>query len=305
MPAEFGVAEAAMRFAALYAAIFQFDLVRYFLGAGGVFTVVNVALTRLLASRKIRNNTPGRAQMRREILTSVRTVAVFAFVGVSIEGLRQVGWADVYFDPAERGWAYFAFSVVALIILHDAWFYWTHRLIHDPRLFRRWHRTHHKSHNPTPWTAYSFDIGEAFLNAIYAPLALVLIPAAPFAVFLFMWHMMLRNAIGHCGYEIFPATRGGRPLFGWLTSVTHHDLHHAQAGWNYGLYFTWWDRLTGTEHPLYHEHFAAAVRRPLDGSAVAALGGRADARALTLPPLNRSGRARPARGQSSARPQTE
>lgn len=29
----------------------------------------------------------------------------------------------------------------------------------------------------------------------------------------------------------------------------HHDLHHAQAGWNYGLYFTWWDRLMGAEHP--------------------------------------------------------
>ncbi len=28
----------------------------------------------------------------------------------------------------------------------------------------------------------------------------------------------------------------------------------------------------GTEHPLYHEKFAEAVRKPLDGSAVAAMG---------------------------------
>ena len=103
------------------------------------------------------------------------------------------------------------------------------------------------------------------------PLALILIPASPLAVMLFLAHMMLRNAIGHCGYELFPAARNGRPLFDWMTSVTHHDLHHAQAGWNYGLYFTWWDRLMGTEHPLYHEKFAAAVRIPLDGSAAAAI----------------------------------
>ena len=67
--------------------------------------------------------------------------------------------------------------------------------------------------------------------------------------------MMLRNAIGHSGYELFPANRNSRPLFDWMTTVTHHDLHHAHAGYNLGLYFTWWDRLMGTEHPDYHEAF--------------------------------------------------
>jgi Delta7-sterol 5-desaturase len=67
--------------------------------------------------------------------------------------------------------------------------------------------------------------------------------------------------IGHSGYEIFPARADGRPLFDWMTTVTHHDLHHAQAGWNFGLYFTWWDRWMGTEHPEYYERFAAAAGR--------------------------------------------
>ena len=82
---------------------------------------------------------------------------------------------------------------------------------------------------------------------------------------------MVRNAIGHCGYELFPSWRNGRPILDWFTTVTHHDIHHAHAGWNYGLYFTWWDRLMETEHPLYHEKFANAVRKPLDGSAIAAI----------------------------------
>ena len=29
--------------------------------------------------------------------------------------------------------------------------------------------------------------------------------------------------------------------------------------WNFGLYFTFWDRLMGTEHPDYHARFAAAA----------------------------------------------
>lgn len=255
----------------VYGHIVQFDTARYLIGAGTVFLVVNVLLARWLRGRKIRPRSPDWRQIRREFLTSLRTVLVFAMIGTMVYALRGAGLIDVYLEPAERGWAYFAFSVVALIVLHDAWFYWTHRLIHDPRLFRRVHRTHHKSHNPSPWTAYSFDISEAAINAAYLPFALMLIPASPLAIFLFLWHMMLRNAIGHCGYEIFPSLRSGRPLFDWMTTVTHHDLHHAQAGWNYGLYFTFWDRVMGTEHPLYHEKFAEAVRKPLDGSAVAAL----------------------------------
>lgn len=67
--------------------------------------------------------------------------------------------------------------------------------------------------------------------------------------------------MGHCGYELFPANSDGKPLFGFLTTVTHHDLHHAKARCNYGLYFTWWDRLMGTEHPDYYERFASATRR--------------------------------------------
>jgi len=255
----------------VYGHIVQFDTARYLIGAGAVFLIVNVLLAPRLKGRKIRPRSPDWRQMRREFLTSLRTALVFAMLGATIYVLRGAGLIDVYLDPAERGWAYFVFSVIALVVLHDAWFYWTHRLIHDPRLFRRVHRTHHKSHNPSPWTAYSFDISEAAINAAYLPLALLLIPASPLAIFLFLWHMMLRNAIGHCGYEIFPSLRSGRPMFDWMTTVTHHDLHHAQAGWNYGLYFSWWDRLMGTEHPLYHEKFAEAVRKPLDGSAVAAM----------------------------------
>jgi sterol desaturase/sphingolipid hydroxylase (fatty acid hydroxylase superfamily) len=143
--------------------------------------------------------------------------------------------------------------------------------MHDPRLFRRVHRLHHKSHNPSPFTAYSFDVPEAAIHGVFVTVAIVFIPVSQLAIFIFLGHMIVRNVIGHSGYELFPARRDGRPLFGFLTTVTHHDLHHAQAGWNYGLYFTFWDRLMKTEHPLYYENFAAAVRKPLDGSAVGAL----------------------------------
>lgn len=35
-------------------------------------------------------------------------------------------------------------TVAALDVLHDAWFYWTHRLLHWRALYRHVHYIHHR-----------------------------------------------------------------------------------------------------------------------------------------------------------------
>ena len=41
----------------------------------------------------------------------------------------------------------------------------------------------------------------------------------------------------------------------------HHDLHHKYFIHNYGLYFTWWDKWFGTEHPKYQVTFEEVTSR--------------------------------------------
>lgn len=77
---------------------------------------------------------------------------------------------------------------------------------------------------------------------------------AGFAALLFLWHMIIRNVMAHAGSELFPAGWVDNPLTSWIATTTHHDLHHS-SGHNYGFYFTFWDRLMGTEHPRYAEEF--------------------------------------------------
>jgi len=187
---------------------------------------------------------------------------IFAVLGTLVALEMLTGVSQLYLDPMELGPVWFVLSLGLLIIGHDAWFYWTHRLMHRPAWFRRFHRLHHKSNNPTPWTAYAFNTGEAAMHALYLPVVLLILPVPVLAAFLWGVHQIIRNAIGHCGVEIFPARHDGRPRFDWLTTVTHHDLHHASAGTNFGLYFTWWDRWMGTENPDYLARFAAVTSRP-------------------------------------------
>ena len=251
-----------------YPEVFVLDLLRYVVGAGSVFFIVNIALARWLARRKIRITGPQKGQIKRELAASLRTVAIFAAFGTLVGIGAHFGLIPIYRDVAEYGYIWLIASTIIIIVSHDAWFYWTHRLMHRPGMFRWFHRLHHKSHNPTPFTSYSFDASEAAMNALFFPLILLIIPAHPIALVIFTTHMMLRNAIGHCGYEIFPAGTAGKPLFGWLATVTHHDLHHENARYNMGLYFTWWDRWMGTEHPDYLSRFAATARPFRHGKAV-------------------------------------
>jgi sterol desaturase/sphingolipid hydroxylase (fatty acid hydroxylase superfamily) len=100
------------------------------------------------------------------------------------------------------------------------------------------------------------------IQAAYLPLALALVPAHVTVIFIVMVHMMLRNALGHSGFEIYPRNAVRRWPWSWLTSTTHHHMHHERMEANFGLYFVWWDRWRGTEYMDYREQFDSVTQRP-------------------------------------------
>jgi sterol desaturase/sphingolipid hydroxylase (fatty acid hydroxylase superfamily) len=62
-------------------------------------------------------------------------------------------------------------SVGVMVLMHDAYFCWTYRLMHShPRLFRLSHRTHHLWAGAAPWAACTFGVPEAFVQAGIGPL---------------------------------------------------------------------------------------------------------------------------------------
>lgn len=205
-----------------------------------------------LRGRKIQADVAApRAAIRREVRYSILTALVFALNGFCIYFFMAKGWTLVYAEPSDYGWFYGAFSLVAAIILHDAYFYWTHRLMHHPRLFHGFHRLHHKSLSPSPWAAYAFAPLEAVVQTMFLTILVFVLPLHVTVIYLFMVHMIVRNVIGHSGFELFPRGMAAHAIFGLLTTNSHHDLHHSSGARNFGLYFTWWDRMCGTEHPDY------------------------------------------------------
>lgn len=235
------------------------DMARYALFATLFWALFWVILARPLTARRIRAQRPPARQLLREFAYSLRSTAVFATISLLPAIALKAGWMNGDALARTLSPAWFWLSLALMIVAHDAYFYWVHRLAHQPALFRRVHRRHHLSNNPSPFTAYSFDVAEAVLMGAFVPLWVLIVPTQWLAVDLFVLHQIVRNTLLHAGLELMPARRDGRPLIDWLTTTTHHDLHHGRMGWNFGLYFTWWDRWMGTEHPHYHARFAAAA----------------------------------------------
>ena len=237
---------------------FATDFIYYLLGAGLTFLLLWVVFRRRLAHRRIDPAYPEARHLRREILFSIASLAVFAAIGVGLTFAAVAGWTRLYIEFAAYGWLYWFASIAALLVLHDTYFYWTHRLMHHRLLFKHVHRLHHRSHNPSPWAAYAFAPPEAFVQGLFLTAIAFVLPLHPTAILVFILHQIFRNALGHSGFEIYPASWQRHPILRWINTTSHHHLHHSKGRGNYGLYFLWWDRWMGTEHPDSAATFARA-----------------------------------------------
>jgi len=202
-----------------------------------------------------------------------------------IEWLQQQGWGRLYSGPLDvspMGLAYLALCVVLLDYLHDAWFYWTHRLLHVPFLYRYVHFIHHESREPTPFSGYSFHAAEAALVFANEVLVCFLFPMHSGFHRAYHLFMSLVHCGGHAGYEIHPfiptieqavwVLLRGDALAPGLNTVLHHELHHKKPQGHFSLYFTHWDRFCGTEHRGYDAQ-AQAVWEAREGAGKVPKGG--------------------------------
>jgi sterol desaturase/sphingolipid hydroxylase (fatty acid hydroxylase superfamily) len=203
------------------------------------------------------------AQIRREIGWSLASAAIYGIpAGIVAWGWAHRGWTRIYADIHAWPLWYLPVSVLLYLLAHDAWFYWTHRLMHRPALFRIAHAVHHASRPPTAWAAMSFHWVEALAGAMVIPLLVFLIPIHVGALGLVLAIMTIMGVTNHMGWEIFPSFMWRGPLGAWLITANHHQRHHELYQCNFGLYFRFWDRLCGTDQGLgSFEMPAAAPRR--------------------------------------------
>ncbi len=236
---------------------------RYLILAGIAFTVFYILRRTKWAWKKIQPRFPAHKDLWREFLFSVSTTVIFAALGYLFFFGPLVKFTQVYRDIHQFGWLYFFGSVLLTLVVHDTYFYWTHRAMHHPLLFPWFHRVHHLSVNPSPWAAMAFHPLEAVVEFGIIAIVPFLYPIHPFAIGLFLLIMMMYNVYGHLGYELYPKKFAANRIGKWINTSVNHNQHHQFFTGNYGLYFLWWDRWMGTLRRDYEVQFDEVKSRSI------------------------------------------
>lgn len=235
---------------------------RYFFVAGLTFLLGYVLLYKWISYKKIQQRLPAKNDYVREIAYSVITMLFFAFVPLFIIKNPVIApYTTFYKDIDKYGMFYFYAAFPIMFIIHDTYFYWTHRLMHHPKIFRYFHLVHHQSVNPSPWAAYAFHPLEAIVEVGIFAVFLFTIPIHRLHLPIFFLLSIIYNVYGHTGYELYPKGFSKHWLGKWINTSVNHNQHHQYFKGNYGLYFLFWDRMMGTIRGDYDERFEEVKTR--------------------------------------------
>lgn len=235
--------------------IFAVVMGRYFLIAGLFHCVFFLWLSHRWQGRKVNQAAYKSGQFWRELKWSLITALLFAIAGSVLLVVWQKGNTQIYLDVHQYPLWWLPVSLAIALLLHETYYYWLHRWMHQPRIFRIVHKVHHDSHITSAWTAFSFHPLEGLLQALFLPLLLLVLPMHLYVILLQLTIMTFSSVINHLNFEVYPKNFQKHRLGKWLIGATHHALHHKQFKYNYGLYFTFWDKWKKTESPIYQSLF--------------------------------------------------
>lgn len=230
-------------------------LLRYLLIAGIAYLIFYVIKKEAIKYKKIQIEFPSNSDIIREIKYSILTLLIFSLIPFIIFNTNLKNYTLVYEDIEKYGLFWFSIAFLVMLLLHDMYFYFMHRLMHYPKIFKYVHRLHHKSINPSPWAALAFHPFEAIIETGIVFILFFCIPLTFYHFLFFYFFMMLYNVYGHLGWEIFPKNFNKSLIGKWINTSINHNQHHQFFKGNYGLYFLWWDRWLNTLNENYDSHY--------------------------------------------------
>jgi sterol desaturase/sphingolipid hydroxylase (fatty acid hydroxylase superfamily) len=235
-----------LTFLAILGAVYLATLALYFTLGFGIawFNARN-------PDRRIQKTRSGDKRRNLEIRQSVVSLFVTSF-SVAIGVFAQYeGWA---WTP----WELSLWNAVPLflltMVLYDTWFYFAHRLLHTKYLYR-FHKLHHRSVAPTPWSVDSNNLVDQGLSHGFYAVIVFFVPLPPLLLLANRALEQITGTFGHAGFEYFasPTSRSPSPML----CTTFHDQHHSEFKYNFANYFSFWDRLLGTISPDYDRRVRA------------------------------------------------
>ena len=138
---------------------------------------------------------------------SVPSMVVFALVA------RQL---RLPLSVSAVSWPVLLYQVCVVLVVEEVLFYYTHRLLHHPLLFRSIHSVHHSYTAPVAVAATHCHIVEHVVCNLFPMLAGVLLARANWTLYM-----------GWCGLAIVNTVCVHSGYGWWWLAAANHDRHHS------------------------------------------------------------------------------
>ena len=132
-------------------------------------------------------------------------------------------------------------SIVTFILFTDWLIYWIHRWLHHKLIYKYIHKDHHRWKVPTPFASHAFHPVDGFLQSCPYHIYPFLFPLHKYTYLVLFVLVNVWTVSIHDGEYRVP-----KCLQPFINGSAHHMDHHLYYNYNYGQYFTLWDRIGGS-----------------------------------------------------------
>ena len=184
-----------------------------------------------------------------EIAYASKSIPVMGLFTAPVFVLEVRGYSKLYLssnnDPFFYNWLFLASSVIAFLMFTDCLIYWIHRVLHHRWLYKYLHKEHHRWKVPTPFASHAFHPIDGFLQSLPYHIYPFIFPLHKILYLILFVMVNVWTVSIHDGDYRVP-----KILEPFINGSAHHTDHHLLYKYNYGQFFTLWDRLGGSyQHP--------------------------------------------------------
>ncbi len=236
--------------------LFLFLSLRYFLISSIMYVSLWFVFSKALKKRRIQEGALLKNQIWNEIRHSLESFAAMSVICTPLFYLYAHGKTTIYHNWVDYPLWWIPINILIFFFWHDWTFYIHHRWLHTPWAYKHIHYVHHISRIPTPFASHAFHWVEGAMQIVFIYPVVMWVPMHPWTFVGFMALSAFFASWGHFNYELMPLGTWHAWWGSWVTTSTHHNLHHKYNNGNFSLYLRSWDRVNGTLHPQTEERYA-------------------------------------------------